>query len=79
LKTGKFIEHTPFIWCLIGNIIDEPYAVIDKEIQYVTKHFSPNTKVHCFPTHSGDDYENIKVMAGIEKQTDLFVSLCLPD
>ncbi len=52
----------PFIWCLVGNIIGEHQFGAAKEIKYGTKHFSTNTKVHCFPVLWGDGYENIKVI-----------------
>lgn len=37
-------EELPFIWCLVGNIVSENKG---------TKHFTPNTKVFCFPAQWG--------------------------
>lgn len=58
----KPLEELEFIWCLIGNIIDENYSVKDKVLRHGTKHFSPGTKVYCFPSLWGDGYENIQVI-----------------
>lgn len=44
----QYDEHNlpEFIWCLVGNIVDEhPYGP-DHEIVHGTKHFSPGTKVY---------------------------------
>ncbi len=61
-KPRKLLDQTTFIWCLVGNIIDEHYFGTDKEIKQGTEHFSPSTKVYCFPMNRGDAYENIKVI-----------------
>lgn len=69
--------QSKFIWCLIGNIVDEHATEIDKEIKHGTKHFSPNTKVYCFPTLWGDGYENIKVI-GRHRKTSKNVCIVMP-
>jgi hypothetical protein len=70
-------DQTNFIWCLIGNIVDEhPYG-IEKEIKHGTKHFSPNTKVYCFPTLWGDGYEDIKVI-GRRRKTNKNICIIIP-
>ncbi len=43
------IDTIEWIYCLVGNIIDEHAFGPDKEIKYGTKHFAPGAKVFCFP------------------------------
>lgn len=66
-----------FIWCLIGNIVDKHPVGTDQEIKHGTKHFSPNTKVYCFPVQWGDGYENIKVI-GRHRKTRRNVCMIVP-
>lgn len=61
-KNQNVKNRTTYIWCLIGNIIGEHLHGENKEIKFGTKHFSPKTKVYCFPVSWGDGYENIKVI-----------------
>ena len=68
---------TDFIWCLIGNVIDEHERGTEKEIKHGTKHFSPNTKLYCFPVLWGDGYENIKVI-GKHRKSSRKVCLVTP-
>jgi hypothetical protein len=70
-------DQTKFIWCLIGNIVDEYPSGTDQEIKHGTKHFSPNTKVYCFPPLWGDGYENIKVI-GRHRKTSRNVCIVMP-
>jgi hypothetical protein len=57
------------VWCMVGNIVEErPYGEGGAETRIGTKHFSPGTKVYCFPPLWGDGYENIKVI-GYHKGT----------
>ena len=70
-------DQSKFIWCLIGNIVDDHFTGTDKEINYGTKHFSPNTKVYCFPTLWGDGFENIKVI-GRHRKTSRNVCMVMP-
>lgn len=60
--------NQPFIWCLIGNVIEHHLFGEDKELRFGTKHFSPNTKLYCFPILWGDGYENIQVIARHRKR-----------
>ncbi|MEH2327085.1 MAG: hypothetical protein V7K32_26695 [Nostoc sp.] len=50
-------------WYLVANVISEQPFGENYEIQYGTKHFSPNTKVYCSAPIWGDGYEKI-VVAG---------------
>jgi len=52
----------PFIWCLVGNIVEERYFGDNKEIRKGTKKFKPKSKVYCFPAQWGDGYEEIQVI-----------------
>jgi hypothetical protein len=58
----------PFIWCLVGNIIEERYYGENKEIKLGTKKFSPNAKVYCFPALWGDGFEEITVIGRTRKR-----------
>src|SRR5690349_24575027 len=62
LNPIKLLDETPFIWCLVGNIVDQHYFGEEKQIKIGTKQFSPGTKVYCFPPQWGDGYEKIKVV-----------------
>ena len=56
-------EHLPeWVWCLVGNVIDERIVGKDKRVIHGTRHFSPGTKVYCFPAQWGDGYEKIAVL-----------------
>ena len=77
LDNHKPIEETTFIWCLIGNVINENYSGVEKEIKHGTKHFSPNTKVYCFPISWGDGYEDIKVI-GRHRKTSKNINIIIP-
>jgi len=47
-------------WVLVGNIVNErPYGPGGIETKHGTKHFSPGTKVYCFPAQWGDGYDQI--------------------
>jgi len=52
----------PYIWCLVGNIVEERYFGYSREIKRGTKKFRPNAKVYCFPPLWGDGYEEIMVI-----------------
>jgi hypothetical protein len=63
--------------CLVGNIVPErPYGEGGKEIRRGTKHFSPGTKVYCFPSQWGDGYEQIKVI-GRHRGSKRFVTMII--
>lgn len=55
-------KNSNFIWCLVGNVVEKHLCGESREIKIGTKHFSPNTKVYCFPPLWGDGYEDIKVI-----------------
>lgn len=59
IKTNKLPE---WIWCLVGNVIDEHPFGEDHTVVHGTRHFSPGTKVYCLPVQWGDGYEKIAVL-----------------
>lgn len=59
IKTNKLPE---WIWCLVGNVIDEHPFGEDHTVVHGTRHFSPETKVYCLPVQWGDGYEKIAVL-----------------
>ncbi|MDF2921648.1 MAG: hypothetical protein K0R57_562 [Paenibacillaceae bacterium] len=62
-----------FVWCLVGNIINERFYGAEKEIKRGTKKFSPGSKVYCFPALWGDGYEEIKVIGKTRKRKNYSV------
>ncbi|MCC7206446.1 MAG: ankyrin repeat domain-containing protein [Anaerolineae bacterium] len=50
------------VWCVVANVAAEQRVGVHAEPSLGTKHFSPNTKVYCFPPQWGDGYEKIKVL-----------------
>jgi len=70
-------HELPFIWCLIGNIIDEHLDGKEKILKHGTKHFSPNTKVYCFPVKWGDGYEDI-IVIGKHRKSFKSVVIVMP-
>jgi hypothetical protein len=73
----KPIEEITFVWCLVGNIIDINFRGNPKELKHGTKHFSPGTKVYCFPHQWHDDYDNIKVI-GIQRRSKKYICIVMP-
>ena len=59
VETNKLPE---WIWCLVGNVIDEHPFGEDHTVVHGTRHFSPGTKVYCLPVQWGDGYEKIAVL-----------------
>lgn len=68
------ISEIHFIWCLVGNVVDEHSFGVEKEIRMGTKHFSPGTKLYCFPIQWGDGYEKILVI-GRPRRSRRFVKV----
>lgn len=50
------------IWCVVANVSETQIFGENHESRIGTKHFSPHTKVYCFPPLWGDGYENIQVL-----------------
>ena len=73
----KDINDISFIYCLVGNIIDERFDKNLNKTVYGTKHFSPNTKVYCFPPVWGDGYEKIKVI-GRHRKSNRLITMIIP-
>ena len=53
--------HT-FIWCLIGNIVNEHEFGEEHEIKVGSKQFVPGAKVCLAPVQWGDGYEKVVVI-----------------
>ncbi len=69
-------RNVEFVWCLVGNIVAEHPVGENKEIKRGTKHFSPGTKVYCFPPMWGDGYEKIYVI-GRPRQSSRFIKVII--
>ncbi|MGO4111162.1 hypothetical protein [Paenibacillus sp. YAF4_2] len=63
----------PYIWCLVGNIIEKRFFGENKTIRRGTKKFTPNTKVYCFSALWGDGYEEIQVIGKLRGRKNLGV------
>jgi hypothetical protein len=62
---GKVVSHEQepkFVWCLVGNVVNGYHHPVSGALIRGTKHFSPGTKVYCFPIGWGDGYERIRVI-----------------
>jgi len=62
--------------CIIGNIVDKRYHGELKEIKRGTKHFTPNTKVYCFPKYPGMAHESIEVM-GVPRKSKKLITITI--
>jgi len=62
MASNNYEETSDYIWCLIGNAVNEREYGEDKELKSGTKHFRPGAKLYCFPPLWGDGYEDIKVI-----------------
>ncbi len=51
-----------FLWCIVGNIVDDHFYGEQKEIKSGTKHFRPGAKVYCIPEFGGMAHETIRVI-----------------
>ena len=74
LNPIKLLDQIPFIWCLVGNIVERHYFGEEKQIKIGTKQFSPGTKVYCYPPQWGDGYDKIKVI-GRPRKTTRFITI----
>ncbi|WP_293686201.1 MULTISPECIES: hypothetical protein [unclassified Spirosoma] len=73
----KALSEISFIYCLVGNIVEERFDKNLNKAVLGTKHFSPGTKVYCYPPMWGDGYENIKVIGRHRKSTRL-ITMVIP-
>ncbi|MDB5100370.1 MAG: hypothetical protein JWM80_4791 [Cyanobacteria bacterium RYN_339] len=65
------------VWCVVANVTKYQEYGLDHEIRLGTKHFSPNTKVYCFPPLWGDGYVDIKVI-GRHRGSPRLATLIMP-
>lgn len=70
-------SDVPFIYCLVGNIVEEHYNKNHQKAFKGTKHFSSGTKVYCFPPQWGDGYEKIKVI-GRRRHSHRMITVIIP-
>lgn len=73
----KVLVELNFIYCLVGNIVEER---IDKTRNITVKgkkHFSPGTKVYCYPPQWGDGYEKVKVI-GLHRNSHKLITIVMP-
>ncbi|MBX9666174.1 MAG: hypothetical protein K2X93_01090 [Candidatus Obscuribacterales bacterium] len=70
-------ERTDPVWCVVANVAENTVFGEDKESRKGTKHFSPGTKVYCFPPLWGDGYVNVKVI-GRHRGSKKYVTMVMP-
>lgn len=70
-------EQSTGLWCLVGNIVPIHACGVEKQIRNGTKHFSPGTKVYCFPAQWGDGYE-MAIVIGIHRGSRQWVTVVMP-
>jgi hypothetical protein len=73
----KSLEDLKFIYCLVGNIVEDGLDKNQNKGFKGTKHFSPGTKVYCYPPRWGDGYERIKVI-GQHRKSPRLVTMVIP-
>jgi hypothetical protein len=56
------IDAVPWVYCLVGNIVDVYKGGPGEEVRRGTKHFAPGAKVYCFPARWDDGYRSVLVM-----------------
>jgi hypothetical protein len=64
-------------WALVANIADNTPFGMNASARIGFKHFSPGTKVDCFPALWGDGYWSAKVI-GRHRGSKAFVTLVIP-
>jgi hypothetical protein len=64
-------------WALVANIAETTPYGMDGLPRTGSKHFSPGTKVYCFPALWGDGYSSAKVI-GRHRGSKEFVTLVIP-
>lgn len=70
---GEPFSQEPFVWCLVGNIVEKRYNGATRKMEAGTKKFAPNAKVYCFPVLWGDGYEEITVIGKLRRRKNLGV------
>lgn len=73
----KSLDEIKFIYCLVGNVVEERFDKSKNKTYKGTKHFSTGTKVYCYPPMWGDGYENIKVI-GKHRKSPKLVTIVMP-
>lgn len=68
------LKNIKFIYCLVGNVIKNNLAT--EENLRGTKHFSPGTKIYCYPPRWGDGYEKIKVI-GLHRKSKKMITIII--
>jgi hypothetical protein len=75
-RPKPIIDDIEWIWCLVGNIVDEhPYGD-EPIIKHGTKQFAPNTKVYCFPPQWDNGYKRFEVI-GKSRKRDTLITIIL--
>lgn len=63
-----------FVWCLVGNIVEEHEFGEGHEVKIGTKQFGPGAKVFVAPVQWGDGFENV-VTIGVPRQKKTYIEI----
>ena len=74
-KATKVERQGQPIWCVVGNIADEITFGEERQLRKGTKHFSPGTKIYCYPP-LWDTWKGIKVI-GRHRGSRQFVTMVI--
>lgn len=76
VKSDAIVEGE-FLWCIVGNIVDEHFYGENKEVKRGTKHFRPGAKVYCIPEFGGMGHESIRVI-GKPRGNSAMINIVIP-
>ena len=76
-KSDNAIVEGEYLWCIVGNIVDQHYFGEQKEIKSGTKHFPPGAKVYCIPEYGGMGHEKIRVI-GKPRKSKTLINVVIP-
>jgi uncharacterized C2H2 Zn-finger protein len=75
IRITNFENQAKPIWCVVGNIAEEIPFGEGKQLRKGTKHFSPGTKIYCYPP-LWDTWKGIQVI-GRHRGSKQFVTMVI--
>jgi hypothetical protein len=76
-KSEDTASGDSFVWCLVGNIIDEHFEGEEKILRKGTKHFRAGSKVYCFPPKGEGNFDKVKVL-GKHRKSKRTICIVMP-
>ncbi len=65
------------IWCVVANVVNERLSGQEKIPRRGTKHFSPDTKVYCYPWHMGAGLGHHFLVYGQHRNSHRYVMMVM--